>query len=293
MECRRDICISFIILLIFSVLFCCCADDEPMPVPYYNEETHGHMNIYYGRASTQNLDIYVADDSLLEREHPVAIYIHGGGWSSGDKSEWSTNAVNAFRDLDYISVSVNYRLSGEVAFPVNLEDVVSAINWIYNHIQEYGGNPHDLNLIGHSSGAHLAALVACNQKYMEWADFDCHDLHSACMIDGGGYLAMQDAIYEDEDILALTKKSLHGNMDYWSDFGPANSVSECEYLPHIILCHSDNEYRVKSNQEFIQALQEAGFEYSEYEMPGYSHGGMLSFFPQYDGIQDLMAEYKR
>lgn len=283
--------IILIIALIGAIIgLNACSNDDSDEL-YYLVTSPNKSNVKYGNGKLQNLDIFLPNDSTTLESHPVIVYVHGGGWIGGDKTDWNETAIQAFRDLDYISISVNYRLVPSVSFPDNLRDVVKAIHWVYHNISLYGGNPHDISLVGHSAGAHLVASVVCNQKYLCEADLDCHDIHLACILDGGGYLAMKSAIYDDEDIYALANQAINEDQQYWNDFGPANSIANCDYIPSMIICHSNDEYRIKSNKEFIQKLDDYGFDYTEYTMEGYTHGSMLGNFPYYKNEYDVISHF--
>lgn len=123
-------------------------------------------DIEYGRAGdvSLQLDAYIPDGP---GPHPVAILIHGGGWSRGDKriappgdnsdiSSWFT----AFPQAGFTCFSINYRLAPAHLWPACLEDVQSAIRWAKAHAAEYNGDPNRIVLVGHSAGGHLASLAA-------------------------------------------------------------------------------------------------------------------------------------
>lgn len=81
------------------------------------------------------------------------IFIHGGGWSEGDK------APLAVVPSGYLVVSINYRLYPEARFPAMIEDVKCAIRFLRAHAAAYNLDPTRIGLIGHSAGGHLAALA--------------------------------------------------------------------------------------------------------------------------------------
>ena len=90
------------------------------------------------------------------------VYVHGGGWKRGDKSRVGEK-VEFFTGRGWVFVSVNYRLLPEGAHPANVNDVARALAWVHDHATDYGGDPDRLFLMGHSAGAHLAALVATSE----------------------------------------------------------------------------------------------------------------------------------
>lgn len=118
--------------------------------------------VSYGSDSAQNMDVYLPsgrDTSTTK----VVIFIHGGSWSSGDKSEFN-EAITAIRTQlpDYALFNINYRLANnnKNKFPAAIDDVQSAINFIVTKAGEYTVNANKICLIGASAGAHLALLYS-------------------------------------------------------------------------------------------------------------------------------------
>lgn len=104
------------------------------------------------------LDIHrPADDAT----HPAVIYVHGGGWSSGDKA--ADFGFNSFTDAGLVVVSINYRLAPDHRWPACREDVSSAIQWVKDHAAEHGIDPNRLAIMGYSAGGHLAMDAATRE----------------------------------------------------------------------------------------------------------------------------------
>ncbi len=72
-----------------------------------------------------------------------------------------------FNTHGWIYISVNYRLSPAVAHPTHCEDVAKALAFTARHVAEWGGDAKRLHLSGHSAGAHLASLVALNDRFLK------------------------------------------------------------------------------------------------------------------------------
>ena len=97
--------------------------------------------------------------------HPLVVFIHGGGWMSGH-----TRHSGAFEDWPgvlaslaakgYVVASVEYRLSGEAAFPAAIQDIKAAIRWLRAHAPQYGIDRQRAVVWGGSAGGQLAALTA-------------------------------------------------------------------------------------------------------------------------------------
>ncbi len=89
---------------------------------------------------------------------PVVIYIHGGGWSGGDRSIGLPFSI-AFARGGYFACTISYRLSGQAVFPAQIHDVKSAVRFIRAHAEELAIDPNRIGVWGHSAGGHLSALL--------------------------------------------------------------------------------------------------------------------------------------
>lgn len=119
-------------------------------------------DLAYGTDMAQRLDVYLP----AHPRGPVIAMVHGGGWFRGDKEMANVVANKAAHWLPegYVFVSVETRLL-PAANPVEqAEDVARALAYVQTHAREWGGNPADIVLMGHSAGAHLVALVTADPK---------------------------------------------------------------------------------------------------------------------------------
>lgn len=91
---------------------------------------------------------------------PVAILVHGGGWSTGDKAGLFHIPTDALTKANFAWFSINYRISPRYLWPDCFEDTRTAIRWVKAHAAEYKGDPERIALVGYSSGGHLVCLAA-------------------------------------------------------------------------------------------------------------------------------------
>jgi acetyl esterase/lipase len=113
-------------------------------------------------SNAQRLDLYVP----AEAKGPLLVWIHGGGWVGGTKS----NAPGLAMLKEGAAVaSIEYRFSNEAIFPAQIEDCKAAIRWLRAHAQEYGYRGDQLAVWGASAGGHLVALLAVTGQVK---DFD-------------------------------------------------------------------------------------------------------------------------
>ncbi len=94
-----------------------------------------------------------------EATYPLVIMIHGGGWSSGDKSHVQDHA-REMAQAGFVALSINYRMAPQHKMPDQISDCRAALRWAAEHAQEWNADAGRLCLWGYSAGAHLAAWLA-------------------------------------------------------------------------------------------------------------------------------------
>lgn len=123
------------------------------------------LDVAYGKDYWQKIDIYLPEDYSI-KDLPVLMFAHGGGWTHGYK-EWMGFMAPSIVSLPAIFVSISYRLAPDSRYPDPLDDCFSALKWVYDNIERYGGNPQRLFIGGHSAGGHLSTLVALRRDMAE------------------------------------------------------------------------------------------------------------------------------
>jgi acetyl esterase/lipase len=93
----------------------------------------------------------------------------------------------AFNANAYVLVSVNYRFHPAVSYREQAGDIARVLRWVHDHARDFGGDPGRIFLMGHSAGAHLAALVATDGRYLERAGLKLADLSGVILLDGAGF----------------------------------------------------------------------------------------------------------
>lgn len=115
------------------------------------------------------LDIY-KPLSLNSIKVPVVVYIHGGGWSTGDKSQikkdYRRKMLHRLVNGGYAVVSINYRLTNlkDTHFPDPIVDCKDAIRWLRKNAETYSFDSANIGVWGSSAGGHLSLLLAYSQE---------------------------------------------------------------------------------------------------------------------------------
>ncbi|NTS42914.1 alpha/beta hydrolase [Flavisolibacter sp. BT320] len=119
------------------------------------------LNVAYGSDSLQKMDIYLPANRTSESTKSLVL-IHGGGWTSGSKSDFA-GYIDSLRNRlpRYAIFNLNYRLvNGGHLFPTQEKDIKAAIDTIVAKAGGYAINSEKISLLGFSAGAHLALLQA-------------------------------------------------------------------------------------------------------------------------------------
>jgi acetyl esterase/lipase len=121
-------------------------------------------NIKYGSKERNVLDIYLPAGIDKSAEHGVILYLHGGSWTSGDKSSMADDC-RQFADNGYVTATMNYsflNFTGEEKsdFKTMLTEIATALSTIKGYAAAQGVNITKAALSGYSAGAHLAMLYA-------------------------------------------------------------------------------------------------------------------------------------
>ena len=126
-----------------------------------------HSDIAYGDLPRQKLDIYQPKQPIKNQQEkpPVILFYYGGSWDSGNKSDYKF-AAEAFSSNGFVTVIPDYRVYPEVSFPGFMADPATAAKWVKDHIQDFGGDPNRVFLMGHSAGAHIAVMLSLNEEYL-------------------------------------------------------------------------------------------------------------------------------
>ena len=130
--------------------------DGPMTLPAGARVVR---DVSYGSDPRQRFDVYIPANA---KNAPVIFMVHGGAWFLGDKAERTVGANKVARWLPrgFIVVSTNYRMLPEAAPTEQARDVARALAAAQDRAASWGGDRSRFILMGHSSGAHLVALLA-------------------------------------------------------------------------------------------------------------------------------------
>ncbi|MGH9483329.1 MAG: alpha/beta hydrolase [Terriglobales bacterium] len=220
----------------------------------------------YGEHPLQALDLF-----MPERPSPrLMVFIHGGGWRGGDKQHY--RALGALlAGFGYAVALPNHRLAPEHPYPAAAEDVAAAIAWLLRYSVESGIQPQGIYLGGHSSGAHLAALLATHPRYRPAAS-----IAGVICISGVYDLAAYGMAAE------YLGPAFGRDPAVWADASPLSHVQRG--LPPFFLAHAEFDFPGAGAQAkaMAAAIGAVGGDARVVAVPGRDHvtilTGVQSFF---------------
>ena len=156
---------GIIILLFLKCTLCLTVHAQYLlkeHLPYYEKPSSSYAE------KRCKLDLYYP--SHLDN-YPTIIWFHGGGLKGGNK-EIST----ALKEKGVAVVAVNYRLHPKVSSPTYIQDAATAVAWVFNYIQDYGGDPNLIFISGHSAGGYLTSMIGMDKSWLQPYGIDANKI---------------------------------------------------------------------------------------------------------------------
>jgi len=125
-------------------------------------------DVTYGNVSGVALKMDIHYPQASDRPVPAVVYVHGGGWISGDKAEGAgARVIPEMVARGYLVAAINYRLAPEYKFPAQIEDVKCAVMHLRANAAAYGIDATRIGAFGGSAGGHLVALLGTSDPSSE------------------------------------------------------------------------------------------------------------------------------
>ncbi len=132
---------------------------------------HAFTDIEYASVDSKSLELDIYRRFDVEEPVPLLIFIHGGSWKSGRRSDYLPYLLD-YAEKGYVTATISYRLIDDALFPAAARDVYCALRWLVEHGGEYGADTRRIALVGGSAGAHLAMLIGYG-GHEEFFHADC------------------------------------------------------------------------------------------------------------------------
>lgn len=252
---------------------------------------HRVADLAYGDGPRQVLDVYIPSRQRPGGQAaPVVVFFYGGSWQSGDRADYRF-VGEALASRGFLVLIPDYRTYPETIFPGFVVDAAHAVRWARDHAADYGGDSKKLFIMGHSAGAHIAALLATDAHYLAGVGLAKCDISGVIGL-AGPY-----------DFLPLTSETLI------RIFPPAEQAASQPIglitgdEPPMLLAAGDRDTTVDpgNTTRFAQALRRA---HDEVEVKRYPHIGHLliigafsplvrPFIPVLDDVTEFIKKHSQ
>jgi len=246
---------------------------KQVPLPEGAAE-HKNIAYYTGPGADRDkhrLDVYVPAGGP---ELPVVVFIHGGAWRFGDRDTRFDTYQKLGRKLaarGILTVVPSYRLAPGHKYPAFVQDAARAVKWVEENIAEYGGNSRRLILMGHSAGAHIAALLAADHHWLKEAGADPARIAGVAGISGP-----YDIVATEKKMSRMVHSAFGEDPATWSDASVETHVGESPLPPFLLAVASrDPESLHQHALELITAIRKAGGRARRFEAKGRNHFSVI------------------
>jgi acetyl esterase/lipase len=225
------------------------------------------------------------------QQRPVIFYVHGGGWTDG-YADWYTDVLTPtlVQEKGWVVVNVDYRLTSNQVYLAdtwcpswdqcnllratksawyndNIADVAAAFDWTVAHIAEYGGDPENIYLFGHSAGGHLVSLLATHEAYATRRP------HMKGIISLSGLYNLNTVNPFAWPLFDQMFRGGHTDTAALTEASPQTYVNPQAALPPFLLlyCQLDLPSLPEQALAFQQALRAANQPVQTHYLPNYNH----------------------
>lgn len=216
------------------------------------------------RSEMCRLDVYYPEAT---KDFPVVLWFHGGGLTGGRKE-----IPEDLKNRGFAVVGVGYRLSPVVRSEQCIKDAAAAIAWVFQHIREYGGDPKQIFVSGHSAGGYLAMMTALDKSYLGEHGVDADNIAGIVPFSGQAIthfnVRKEAGIQDTQPVIDRFAPLWHVRAD----------------APPMLLITGDRDMemlgRYEENAYLKRMMEISGHQHTElYELEGYGHNMVKPALP--------------
>lgn len=220
--------------------------------------------IAYGAHPLQQLDFYSAGTG----ERPLLAFLHGGAWQFGDKMRRLPDRKAPFaREEGWHFAALNFRMVPEVGVAGMAQDAAQGLAALIARADDLGIDGQRVVVMGHSSGAHLAALLGTDPRYLAAAGLAPAALAGVIANDGPAYDAREPSVRAEWLHRRLIAPALPGDADL-AAFSPAVHAATAPNAPAFLILHAARDHGARQGELLEAALRLAGTPVERHGFPG-------------------------
>jgi len=247
------------------------------------------LEVRYGEHPRQAADLYLPDIECLQPAAPLAVFIHGGAWRIGDR-RYVAHKVEWFKESGWAFASLGYRVLRDAPVEEQARDLAEGLRTLRAEAAKLGIDTDRIVLVGHSAGAHLAALLASDQRLL--AD-DLAAVRAVILLDGAGY-DIDRQVRESGPVLRRLFTGVFGeDLERQRALSPVTHVGDVD-APLWLIVHDGNRFDAVSQSAALElALRAAGREVQRVGIPGNHRSINVDFgtvgYAANDKVAEIMA----
>ena len=234
-----------------------------LAVANFDVDSSAIQSVQFDREHVLSLDVH--RPHMAQGKVPVVVFFYGGSWRNNTRQDYRFVGQSLAR-AGFLVIVPDYRKAPQVVFPAFIDDAARAVAWTRQHAADYGGDPKRIFVMGHSSGAHMAAMLGTDARFLRAVGTQPRDLAAIIGL-AGPY-----------DFLPLTDpeiKQVFGPEVDWPKSQPVNFVDGDE-PPFLLLQGTADTLVWPRNAPRLAAKLRAQNEPVELHMfDGTSHAGLL------------------
>lgn len=231
----------------------------------------GTVEHAYGADPKQRLDL-VTPTGVARA--PVLLFVHGGGWSIGDKAHAAGDKAKWANSKGWAFASANYRLVPQATVEQQAADIANAVAWLRANAAKEGLDPDRIVLMGHSAGAHLVALVGTDPRYLKAAGVPMGAVKGVVLLDGAGYDVPTQASAEMNIVKPMYEAAFSTDPKRQAALSPTRHAAAPNVSRWLILPIERRQDSQAQSKGLADALTRAGASATVVAIPDESHGSL-------------------
>ena len=225
----------------------------------------GAREVAFGDDPAQRYDLFMPRTNAPV---PLIVFVHGGGWSIGDKRSGLGEKATHFNALGYAVASINYRLVPQGTVEQQAADVAAAVASLR---KQPGIDGSRVVVMGHSAGAHLAALVASDTRYLGTAGIPVEAVRGVVLLDGAGYDVVRQMADPKNAVQSMYDKAFGTDPARQRALSPITYVATPNARDWLILPVASRADPTAQSQDFAAALRMGASRVTVTPVPDSSH----------------------
>jgi acetyl esterase/lipase len=250
------------------------------------------LDVPYGIDPLQRVDIYLPKQAAAATRRPAVLWIHGGGWTEGDKQQ-GPNSISVLSGLlvsrGFVAFSCNYRLRPQHLHPAQVDDVQRVVRWIRGNAEKYQVDPDRIGACGISAGGHLASMLAVRETRLRQNDpLDVHSSNVQAAVSLNGPTDLRASAESTLVLSQVIERFTGGDPAQAADASPAAFVDKSSAPILFIVGDKDPLIPNSHATRMAEQMKKSGVAADVLVLPGAGHAIFPSITPR---ARDALLEF--